>query len=140
MNVYQQSFIVFPLFAEYSLQFAEEFGEAFADEVRARWVFASEVIGVLPLSNDVVARSVVGRRVVREHPSFDQQIAEADAPRESSEVRDFNFVASEEREQFFGFGVLYLEDLGFDLARVVGAVGHGAGVVITVESCEHDTQ
>ena len=69
-----------------------------------------------------------------EHPTFDHQVSEADPATETSQVIHLDIVPSEEVEQLVGLGVVDVEDLLAEDRGIVGAVGDGPGVEVTIES------
>jgi hypothetical protein len=130
------SFVGVSLVIEYSGESVEEVGEGLGGEVGAGGVLVGEVVGLFPLVDVVFGVGVVGGGVVVEDAFSDLEIAEPDATFQASEVGDGGVVGAEEIEDLGGVGVVVGQHFLLGGRGVVGAVAHGAGVVVGVEFVE----
>lgn len=74
-----------------------------------------------------------------EDPSLNQKITELDTSGKATQIFNLHIVLLEEGQQLIGLIVHNRQDLLSSYPWVVRAVWHWSGVVVAIESSEHDT-
>ena len=131
------SLLVLPI--EDLLQLVEQFIEGLSDVVGSSRMVRAEVIGRLPLSDHIISGGVVSSSVMVEDSPLNQEITELDTSGKSTQVFNLHVVLLEEVQQLVGLIVHDRQDLLSSYPWVVGPVRDGSGVVVAIESSEHDT-
>ena len=100
-------------------QFLQKIIKVFGSEVGTLRMLLGEVIGVLPLVDEVVSIGVVHSPVVVVDSLADFEIAKADASGQSSQIVNSNVISPEEVQNLLALRIRNVEDLLLLNARIV---------------------
>ena len=120
MSIQFQSSVSFLLVGDYFFEFLHDSVEAPDDVVSSGGVPVSEVIGFLPLSDEVLGGDVIA--VMVEGPSSDFGVSESDSSVKPSEIGDLVSISLEEGLDLLGLFVFVFEDFFLLDSGVVGSV------------------
>lgn len=99
----------------------------------------AQIIGRFPLSDHIISGGIVSSSVMVEDSSLNQKITELDPSGKATQVFNLDIVLLEEGQELVGLIVHDGKDLLSGYPWIVGSVGHWSGVVVAIESSEHDT-
>lgn len=118
------------------LEFLEQLVDVLGDEMAADWVFFAQIVSLLPLVNIELTVCIVQMTVMVIDPFSDLKVTEADAAGQTSQIVNLHIILPEEFEHLVSVGVVKVEDFLAGNTRVIGAVGNGSGIVVTIVAGE----
>lgn len=114
-----KSFVGFPLILQHPLQLHQQLVDVLRYVVGSSGVLLPQIIGGLPLVDEVLGVRVVEPVVVVEDSFPDFEVSKTDASGETAQVIDSDVVPPEEIEDLIGVGVRESENFLFGEAGVV---------------------